>query len=92
MLVEHSIHHFRATCVGCGADAEFCPRRSMHIDDRFRAVAAFRRAGWECEMPYDHRLRQRDYEAALARGDGDWKCPECVRLADPTRASKRPPR
>lgn len=84
---EKSTSHYVVTCVGCGGTAEFCPKRSAFaaIDGRYRAVGAFRRAGWKFEVPYDHGMRQRAYETALERGEpGEWTCPDCVRLAHPS--------
>ena len=89
VLVRNATAHYSATCVGCGARSEFCPRDSLGIDEETRAARAFHRAGWRCELPYDHGLRQSSYESALRRGAGEWTCPACVRLAHPARPGAR---
>jgi len=86
-MQEKSARHYVVTCVGCEGTSEFCPKRSVlqELEGRYRAVAAFKRAGWRFEVPYDHGMRQRAYETALDRGEpGNWTCPDCVRLAHPS--------
>jgi hypothetical protein len=82
MLRETAKPHFTATCVSCNGTAEFCPRRSdTLIDGRWRAIAAFKKVGWVCAPPRDHGMRQREYERAMANGEGEWMCPACVRIS-----------